>query len=181
MDVQDCLASSMRACTSAPVWQPSNSTSAMSFDSLEPPACSGIAIRTSNSAFNSTVPPLKFFTLTQWLPTVPQAALCVLQVRCRWRFRRALSSSYRCDCWSFCRLPRASSSPSSTPQSLIAGFPFSMAISSTSATSIGNFDHSACVSIWLRPARPQLVTPAVSLAAPAVSRVAHLARQMSFP
>ena len=111
MDVQDCLASSMRACTSAPVWQPSNSTSAMSFDSFEPPACSGIAIRTSNSAFNSTVPPLKFFTLTQWLPTVPQAALCVLQVRCRWRFRRALSSSYRCDCWSFCRLPRASSSP----------------------------------------------------------------------
>lgn len=52
------LSSSMCACMSAPVRQLSNSTFAVSlasFDLLEPSACSGIMIGTSNDAFDSTV------------------------------------------------------------------------------------------------------------------------------
>jgi len=81
------------ACTSAPVWQLPNSTSAVSsvfFHSLEPFACSGITVGTSNGAFDWTVPHLSSLRCrSHTLPTPHRAALRVLQVSCLWRFRHA--------------------------------------------------------------------------------------------
>ena len=55
MGIREDVSVSPRQCVNAPVWQPSNSISAASLVSsgtLEPSACSGITIGTSNGAFD---------------------------------------------------------------------------------------------------------------------------------
>ena len=82
-------------------------------------------------------------------------------------------------------------SPSPTPQVLVAGFPSSTTVSSTSTTSIGNTTHSAnfhalryhynfgCFLLILAWLEASTVSVVASVA-PYVSYVAHLAHHVSF-
>ena len=63
------------------------------------------------------------------LPTPPRVALRVLQVRCLWCFRRAGYLHHVGTLAGVSAVFRSLSSPLSTPQTLIAGFPSSTAIS----------------------------------------------------
>ena len=80
------LASLMCTCTSTPVWQLSNLTSAVSSVSSTIHIF-GYHDGTSNSAFNLTVPHLSSLCCRlHMLLTPPRVTLCVLQACCLWHF-----------------------------------------------------------------------------------------------